>query len=82
MQQIKVHGYLMRVLVAADMLGAAVLGCPNDITISSESGLYKSSSPWAGALYKILDAIQPDHCEKSIVNDEKRASDAEIDLHQ
>lgn len=54
-----------------DQLGNASTGGSEDELISSRAGkARKSGEKWACVLCKLLDKIDPNHCEKSIEPDE------------
>lgn len=79
-------GYITRVLIAMDELGAAILALPNDLTISSYCGTWKRLRGWRRTVahfgYGCLDAIQYQHCESAIIHDEERAEFILADLRQ
>lgn len=55
------------ILIAYDQLGNATTGGSEDETISSRAGrLRKEGRGWACMLCRLLDWLQPAHCEKSI----------------
>lgn len=68
-----VKTYVNNVLVSLDQFANAILGAPDDETISSRmERLDEKGNPIGKAGHTILDAIQTNHCENAVVNDEKR----------
>ena len=71
--------YLLKFLIAIDMLVATVIWRDADITISAYTGLtMRRAAPpwWAKALSATLDWIALNHCETAIANDLARAKAA------
>jgi len=65
-----IWGYLARVFVALDQLANALTGGDEDETISSRLGKDKvRGRKVACVLCKLLDLIDPNHCEKAIERD-------------
>lgn len=65
--------YLWNLLVSLDQFINTVLGGFPDETISSRAAKSrKRGKRWACILCRILDRIDPDHCEKNIEPDEGR----------
>ena len=52
--------------VSADQLANAAFNGNVDETISSRAGRHKNNEKWACLLCKLLDKLDPNHCEKSI----------------
>lgn len=60
-----------RLAVAHDQLANAAFNGNEDETISSRAGkARRAGRRWGCVLCKLLDAIDNDHCERSIENDE------------
>lgn len=77
------QGYIVKALVAIDMLIATLIWRDADITISAFTGLaLRTPHPplWARVLGTILDWIAAGHCEDAIVNDAARAKAALVIL--
>lgn len=56
-----------RVVIAHDQAANAAFGGSEDETISSRAGrAARRGDRWGCVLCKLLDKIDPDHCEKSI----------------
>lgn len=56
-----------RIAVSYDQLGNAAFGGGEDETISSRAGrLRREGRGWACVLCRVLDWLNPGHCEKSI----------------
>jgi hypothetical protein len=65
------RAYLFEVLIALDQLLNALLGGCADETLSSRAAKARQSGMlWGCVLCRILDAIDRDHCAKSIEHDE------------
>lgn len=62
--------YLRRVLIGLDQFGNTLIGGMPDETISSRVARNKEKWYWR-PLYKALDWLQPNHCERSA--EEERA---------
>jgi len=61
------------IAVAYDQLANAAFGGDEDETISSRAGkARRRGKRWACLLCRLLDALDPDHCEKSIESDRGR----------
>lgn len=59
--------YLWNILIAADQFWNTVFAGNPDETISSRAGrAAKRGDRWACILCRILDRLDPGHCEKSI----------------
>lgn len=52
--------------ISADQLANAAFNGNPDETISSRAGRHKDDEKWACLLCKLLDKLDPNHCEKSI----------------
>lgn len=64
-------GYALRVLVALDQLGNAILNGDEDETISSRAAkAARLAKPWGISLCWFLDLLDPGHCERVIECDE------------
>jgi hypothetical protein len=63
--------YLKNVIIGVDQLGNTVINGMPDETISSRIGRNKSKWYWK-PLYKVLDFIQPRHCERAVESEKKR----------
>ena len=67
--------YILNVLIALDQLANAVLRGDPDETLSSAAGKARNAGVrWGCILCRVLDWIDPDHCDKSIERDEGRWS--------
>jgi len=65
--------YLWNLLVSLDQFINTVLGGFPDETISSRAAKSrKRGKRWACILCRILDRIDPDHCDKTVEPDEGR----------
>lgn len=77
-------GYFIRILIALDELGAVILKLPNNVTISSACGKWKSFHGFPRLIARIgyfcLDWMKPGHCEAAIINDESRDAISKIFL--
>lgn len=63
--------WLWNVLIAIDQFGNALAGGDPDETISSRAAKAKvNGRPWGCVLCKVLDWVQPDHCDKALEPDE------------
>ncbi len=58
------------VLVAIDQLGNALTGGDPDETISSRSAKQRASCRFCRFLCRLLDRVDPGHCDKSVESDE------------
>lgn len=58
--------YLRNVLVGIDQMLNAIFGGDPDETMSSRVCRYKDSNKAAYLVYRILNWIQPRHCEESL----------------
>lgn len=57
--------------VAHDQLANVAFGGHEDETLSSRAGkAARDGKPWACVLCRLLDRLDPNHCEKSIESDE------------
>ena len=56
----------LKMAVALDQCGNALLGGSEDETISSHAGRRMHEARWACVLCKFLDIFERDHCKKSI----------------
>lgn len=64
--------YFLRILISIDQLANTILGGNEDETISSRAAKAQlSGKKWGCVLCKLLDALDKNHCEKSIEMDEK-----------
>lgn len=62
------------IAVAHDQLANAAFGGHEDETISSRAGkAARKGKRWACALCRLLDRLDPNHCEKSIEADEGKS---------
>ena len=52
--------------MSLDQLANTTMNGSEDETISSRAGRHKDDEKWACWLCKLLDKIDPNHCEKSI----------------
>ncbi len=67
--------YILNVLIALDQLANAVLRGDPDETLSSAAGKARNAGRrWGCVLCRVLDWIDPDHCNKAIEHDEGRWS--------
>jgi hypothetical protein len=65
--------YFLRVAIALDQLGNAILGGDPDETISSRAAKARArGAGWGCVLCKILDAVHRDHCTKALEFEEGR----------
>lgn len=64
--------YLFNVLVAIDQLVNTLAGGDPDETISSRAAKRRASCRFCRALCRLLDRVDPGHCNKSIEPDEGR----------
>lgn len=62
---IKLKKYIYTILIALDRLGNALAGGDSRETISSRVGKNPKCSFLAAWLHKLLNWLQPGHCEKS-----------------
>ncbi|MGI9278202.1 MAG: hypothetical protein ACR2PX_01020 [Endozoicomonas sp.] len=63
--------YFWNLLIAIDQLGNTILAGDPDETISSRAAkAARSGKRWGCVLCKVLDAIDKDHCKKSVEEDE------------
>lgn len=58
------------VLVSLDQLGNTIAGGDPDETISSRAGKNNGKARWATWLCKLLNFLDPGHCDKAIEPDE------------
>lgn len=68
-----VKRYIWNILISIDQLANTLLGGFPDETISSRMGKHirdKKDCPVCRFLCKLLDVIDPGHCQKSIEEDE------------
>ena len=75
------EGYFKRLLIGEDMFDDAILGQPNDMTMSSSAAIAsvkdKGFKGWVGrTLSRALDWIQPNHGGKAVAGDDARAKKA------
>ena len=61
--------YLLNILWALDRLGNAVLGGSSKEFISTRIYNYRNRSVVAWCLYRLLNRIDPNHCEKAAHRD-------------
>ena len=55
-----------KLAVSMDQLANTTMNGSEDETISSRAGRHKDTEKWACLLCKLLDKLDPNHCEKSI----------------
>lgn len=55
-----------RLAVSLDQLANTTFNGSEDETISSRAGRHQHDEKWACLLCKLLDKLDPDHCNKSI----------------
>lgn len=67
-QDVRYHG--LQVMIAYDQAANTATGGDVDETISSRTGKYMHSRPWAKSLAKFLNLFERDHATKSIEADE------------
>ena len=73
------EGYILRVLIAADMAANVALGGHEDETISTDTALMARKHEFLGVVVsRMLDLFQPDHGAKAAAGDLERAQ-AEAD---
>lgn len=65
----KLKWYVLSILIALDQLINALFGGYPDETVSYRSGKARSDGKrWGCILCKLLDAVDPNHCEKTMRN--------------
>jgi len=63
--------YLWNILISIDQFFNTLFGGNPDETISSRAGkARRNGKKWGKVLCTVLDKIDPDHCNKSIEEDE------------
>ena len=68
------EGYILRVLIAADMAANVALGGHEDETISTDTALMARKHEFLGVVVsRMLDLFQPDHGSKAAAGDLERA---------
>ena len=75
------EGYLIRVLIAADMAANVALGGEEDETISSDTALMAKKHVFLGVVVsRVLDLFQANHGAKAAAGDLERAEAVEATL--
>ena len=69
-KECKICMYFWNILISIDQLANTILGGSPDETISSRAGKKEHDQTWAKWLCKFLNAIDTNHCSKSIEEDE------------
>ena len=70
MKKCKLCKYFWNILIAVDQLVNAIFGGDPQETVSSRSGKRVKTQKWAYYLCRVLHVLDPDHCKKSILEDE------------
>ena len=70
MKKCPICTYFWNILIAIDQLANTILGGDPDETISSRAGKRVNTQKWAYYLCRVLHILDPDHCNKSIEEDE------------
>lgn len=69
--------YIKNVLIAFDRLGNTIIAGDPDETISARAGRLRNRNSVAKTLADVLDWIQPNHVQRAIEHDRKRAEHTE-----
>lgn len=69
-------GYIYRVLIGLDQFSNSILNGAPDETISSRCGRNKDKWYW-NWLYRLLDWLQNNHCERAIESEKARLHEPE-----